>query len=168
MAVTIEIRSFHGASPDAGTDRAGGTVRFKQADNDTVDANNPIPIPGGGTNYSFKKQFRYYAPTLPANVIDTLRWYTDGANTLGTGVGLVVKSNATYQDPIALGSADMTGTTDAFASTSGSPLTVTGQVTSSDSTGAFGDYVHMQMTVVNTASSGTTPSETTTFQYDES
>ncbi len=167
MAATIEIRSYHGATPDSGTDRAGGTVRFKQADNDTVDANNPIPIPGGGTNYSFKKQLRYYASVTPANVIDTLRWYTDGANGLGTGVGLNVKSNATYQDPVGLGSSDMTGTTDAFSSTSGSPLTVTGSITN-PSTGAFGDYVHLQMTVINTASSGTTPSETTTYQFDES
>lgn len=167
MAATIEIRSFHGASPDAGTDKAGGTVRFKQADNDTVDANNPIPIPGGGTNYSFKKQFKYHAATTPANLIDTLRWYTDGSNTLGTGVGLNVKTNSTYQDPIALGAADMTGGTDAFAETSGAPLTVTGSI-SNPSTGTFGNYVHLQMTVINTAGSGTTPSETTTYQYDES
>lgn len=165
MAATVEIRSFHGATPDAGVDRAGGTVRFKVADNDTVDANNPIPIPGGGTNYSFKKQFRFHTATAPANLIDTLRWYTDGNNNLGTAVGLNVKSNATYQDPIGLGAADMTGTTDAFSSTSGAPLTVTGSTTTNET---FGDYVHMQMTVGSTASSGTTPSETTTFQYDES
>lgn len=167
MAVTMEIRSFHGATPDAGTDRNGGTVRFKQADNDTVDANNPIPIPGAGTNYSFKKQFRYFVATTPANLIDTLRWFTDGANSLGTAIGLNVKSNSTYQDPIALAANDMTGSTDAFASTAGSPLTVTGNI-NNPSTGVFGDFVHLQMTVGTTAGSGTTPSETTTFQYDES
>jgi len=167
MAATIEIRSYHGASPGSGTDIAGGSFRFKQADNDTADANSPIPIPGAGTNYSFIKHFRFYAATTPDNIIDTLRWYTDGANGFGTGVGLNAKTEAGYTDPIALGAADMTGGTDAFTLTSGSPLSITGSI-SNPSTGAFGDYLKLQLTVASTAGQGTIPTETVTWQYDES
>lgn len=96
MAATVEIRSFHGATPDSGTNVASGSVRFKQADNDTVDANNPIPIPAAGTNYSFVKQFRFYAATTPANTINNLKFYTDGANGFGTGVGMTASAPAAY------------------------------------------------------------------------
>lgn len=167
MAATVEIRSFHAASPDAGTNIASGNLRFKQADNDTADANNPIPIPGAGTNYSFLKNLRFYAATTPSNTINALKFYTDGSNTFGTGTGLRVKTEASYTDPIANDTAQFAGTTDAFASTSGSPLSVTGSITN-PTTGAFGDYIKLQFTVTTTASQGTTPGETLTFQYDES
>jgi len=94
MPATVEIRSFHGATPDTGTNVASGSIRFKQADNDTVDANNPIPIPGAGTNYSYIKQFRFYAATTPANTINNLKFYSDGANGFGTGVSLGGKTNS--------------------------------------------------------------------------
>jgi len=167
MAATVEIRSYHGSSPDSGTNVASGSVRFKQADNDTVDSNNPIPIPAAGTNYSYIKQLRFYAATTPANTINNLKFYTDGANGFGTGVGFNAKTGASYTDPISLGAADMTSGTDAFTYSSGSPLSVSGSI-NNPSTGAFGDYVKLQMTVGTTASQGTTGSETLTFGYDES
>jgi hypothetical protein len=167
MAATMEIRSYHGATPDSGTDVAGGAVRFKQADNDTVDANNPIPIPGAGTNYSFVKQFRFYAATTPDNTINNLKFYTDGANGYGTGVDLDVQTQTGYIDPISLGASLMGSGTDAFAYTSGSALSVTGSI-NNPTTGAFGDYVQLQMKADNTAGQGTTATEQVTFQYDES
>lgn len=167
MAATMEIRSYHGATPDAGTDVAGGSIRFKQADNDTVDANNPIPIPGAGSNYSFVKQFRFYAATTPDNAINNLKFYTDGANGYGTGVDLAAQSQTGYIDPISLDANDMGSGSDAFGYTSGAPLSVTGSI-SNPTTGAFGDYVQLQMTADNTAGQGTTNTEQVTFQYDES
>lgn len=163
----MEIRSYHGASPDGGTNVAGGTLQFKQADNDTVDANNPIPIPAAGTNYSYVKNIRFYANVTPPNTFNNLRFYMDGANGLGTGVGLRVRTQAGYEDPIALAAAQLTGTTDAFAATSGAPLAVTGSI-NNPSTGAFGNYVQLQMTVASTAAAGNTPTETATWAWDES
>lgn len=167
MAATIEIRSYHGATPDGGTDKAGGSVRFKAADDDTVDANNPIAIPGAGTAYSYLKHFRFYAATSPSNTINNLKFYMDGANGFGTGVSLQCKQEVGYTDPLALGSADATGCTDAFTYTAGSALTITGSI-SNPATGAFGNYLKVQMTVANTAGQGTTNSENMTFAYDES
>jgi hypothetical protein len=238
MAATVEIRSYHGATADSGTDVAGGSIRFKQADNDTVDANNPIPIPAAGTNYSYLKQLRFYAATTPSNTINNLKFYTDGANGYGTGVTLGAKAPAAYTgtatsgsttsltdsgatfgtdivgyvleitggaqsgnarrisvrdsatqitvasafpgaldntsvyriayiDPVNNAATLLGGTTDAFTYTSGAPLSVAGTL-SNPTTGAFGDYVVLQLGAASTASQGTTPSETLTFQYDES
>lgn len=169
MAAIVEIRSYHGTSPDAGTNVASGTLQFKQADNSTVDANNPIPVPGAGTNYSFIKQLRWYVGgTGPSNTINNLKFFTDGANGFGTGVSLTAKTSASYTNPVTQGTGQLAGTTDVFTYTSGSPLSVTGSIASGNLNQAFGDYVQLQMAVASTASQGTTPSETLTFQYDES
>ena len=92
MAANVEIRSYHGATPDSGTNVASGSIRFKAADNDTVDANNPLAIPAAGTIYSYIKQFRFHAATTPSNTINNLKFYTDSNNGFGTGVGLGAKT----------------------------------------------------------------------------
>lgn len=169
MAATVEIRSYHGATPDAGTDVAGGSMRFKLADNDTADANNPVVIPAAGTNYSWIKQLKFYAATTPDNVINNLRFYTDGAIGYGTGIGLDVGSGSAYIDPTSFqdsGLVDWSGQ-DAEGFTSGAPYTITGSL-SNPSTGAFGDYIRLQVNVDDTASQGTSSSETIYFSYDES
>lgn len=165
MAATVELRSFHGSSGATFADVAGGSIRFKQADNDTVDANNPIPVPGSGFNYSYIKQLRLYAATAPSNNLNNVKFYTDGANGLGTGVALYAKTSASYTDPTSQTTSPLSGTADAFSYTSGSPLSVSG---SSTTVGYFSDYVQLQMSATTTASQGTTPSETLTFAYDES
>lgn len=240
MPATVEIRSFHGATPDTGTNVASGSIRFKAADNDTVDANNPLAIPGAGTIYSYVKQLKFYAASTPSNTINNLKFYTDGANGFGTGVGLaaatfvsftgtatsgttttlddtgasfpgtnglagyvleitggtnsgasrrITSNTATqvtvasafasaidntsvyriwYIDPVNNAQTQVsTLTTSAFTYTSGSPLSVAGSI-NNPSTGVFGDPVQLQMSVASTATQGTTPSETLTFQYDES
>jgi hypothetical protein len=166
MAATIEIRSYHGSTPDSGTDKAGGSVGFKAADNDTVDANNPIVIPTADDAFSFLKQFRFYAASTPSNAIGNLKFYMDGSNGYGTGITLQCKQETGYTDPIALGSADATGCTDAFTYTSGSPLAITGSWSSG--TGPFGYYLKVQMKVHHDAVQGTTASEAMSFAYDES
>jgi hypothetical protein len=167
MAATVNITSYHGAAGGTTSSVDGGSVRYKQADNDTVDANNPIPIPAAGTNYSYIKQFRFNAATTPANTINNLKVYSDGANGLGTGVDLLVKTSATYTDPVANAAAQLASTSTVFGYTSGSPLAVTGSV-SNPTTGAFGDYIQSQMSVTTTAAQGNSGSETITFSYDES
>lgn len=168
MAATVELRSYHGASgSESGADVAGSGIRFKVADNDTVDANNPIPVPAAGTNNSYIKNLQLYVTATPSNTINNLKFYTDGSNGYGTGVALNAKTSATYVDPVANGTTALTGTADAFTYTSGSPLSISGSI-SNPSTGALGDFVVLQMAVGTTATQGTTGSETLTFSYDES
>ncbi len=167
MAATVEIRSFHGATPDAGTNVSASSLRFKNADNSSVDSLDPLNVPTSGTIFSFLKQLRFFVSVTPSNTIDTLEVFTDGTNGLGTGVAMELKTEAGYTDPIALGAADMGSGTDAFTFDSGSPLAVTGFV-DNPTTGVFGDYLKAQINVTTTASVGTTPAENLSFKYDES
>ena len=164
MAATMKIYELSASM--AGTDKTSSTVRFKLADNTTVDSNNPITIPASGYTRSFSKQLRLYCATAPDTQIDNLRAYSDGTSGFGTGittngsnVGGTFSANA---------SSAITNGTDLFEHTSGAPFNLdavhTGAVTA---TGFCGDILKLQMVVASTASSGTKSAETLTFAYDE-
>jgi hypothetical protein len=161
MAATVIVNEKNGAGETA-TDKTSGTVRFKVADNATVDLNDPITIPVAGSTISFEKIVRLNA-TGTFTQIDNVNFYMDGANSFGTGVGVLYKTEATFGTPIQPG--DTTGFTDIFAATSGSPVTLNaGTVTG---TGDFGEYLTMIMEVQSTAAQGTLTAETLTFSWDE-
>ena len=169
MAALVPILVWLGPNASKGSTGLadGQAIRFKQADNDTVDLLNKIPIPTSGTNYSYPKNFQFSSTTTPSNLIDNLKVYSDGANGLGTGCSLLVKTSATYVDPTTTTTSAVPGTASLFGYTSGAALAVTGSL-ANPTTGAFGDFVVMQMSIDNTAGPGTTGSETITFSYDES
>lgn len=161
MAATVIVNEKNGAGETA-TDKTSGTVRFKLAENATVDLNNPITIPAAGSTISFEKIVRLNA-TGAFTQIDNVNFYMDGANSFGTGVGVLYKTEASYGTPIQPG--DTTGFTDIFAATSGAPVTLNaGTVTA---TGDFGEYLTMIMEVQSTAAQGTLTAETLTFSWDE-
>lgn len=162
MAATVQIIEKNGAGGTP-TDKTSGQIRFKNADNATVDTANPMVKPGAGTDYSFEKWLRLNVTGGTYTEITNIKVYMDGANGLGTGVTLYAKAVASYATP-----AEATGTagyTDAFTYTSGSPLTLgAGPYTS---TGEKGDHLVMMLAVGTTASGGITSSEVLTFSYDE-
>lgn len=166
MAATVQIISLHGATGATETQVDGGTLAFKAADDDTANTSNPLVIPAAGTIYSYIKQLRFKCTVAPSNLINNLKFYTDGANGLGTGVGITAKTYVagSYINPATQAQTQLAGTTDIFTYTSGSPLAVAG---STSGTGNFSDIIAMQMSVASTAGQGTTPSETLTFSYDE-
>lgn len=162
MVATVQIGEKNGAGGTF-TDKTSGNIRFKTADNATVDSNNRITIPPSGTAFSYEKWLRPKCTVAPAVDLQNGEFYTDGSNGLGTGVGLYAKAVTSFATP-ALGTAT-TGYTDAFDYDSGSPLDLDiGTVTA---TGEFGDHVVLLMTVADNATQGITPSETLTFEYDE-
>jgi hypothetical protein len=162
MAATVQIREKNGAGETA-TDKTSGTVRFKNADNATVDTSDPMVIPGSGTDYSYEKWLRFYVSGGTYTEITNIELYTDGANGLGTGVTPYAKTAASYVTPAEATSTS--GYTALFSYTSGSPLTVgAGPYTS---TGDKGNYVVMMLAVADTAGAGTTASETITWAWDE-
>lgn len=162
MAATVQLVEKNTAGGTQ-TDKTAGTIRFKTADNSTVDLNNPIVKPPSGTNYSFEKWLRMNVSGGSYSQITNVKWYSDGANGLGTGVGLWAKAVTTFATP-ALGTAT-TGYADFFGYTSGAPLSLgAGPYTS---TGEKGDHAVMLMTVASTASGGVTPTETGTLAWDE-
>ena len=162
MAATVQIIEKNGAGGTP-TDKTSGQIRFKNADNATVDTANPMVKPGAGTDYSFEKWLRLNVTGGTYTEITNIKAYMDGANGLGTGVTLYAKAVASYATP-----AEATGTagyTDAFTYTSGSPLSLGAGPYSS--TGEKGDHLVMMLAVGTTASGGITSSETLTISYDE-
>lgn len=162
MAATVQIVEKNGAGGTQ-TDKTSGTVRFKNADNATVDLNNPMVKPASGTDYSFEKWLRLNVTGGSYSQITNVKAYMDGANGLGTGVGLWAKAVSSYATPAE--ATATTGYTNAFTYTSGSPLTLgAGPYTS---TGEKADHLVMMLAIDNTVSGGVTPSETLTFAWDE-
>ncbi len=194
MAATMSIRFDFG-----GTDTAPGTeqdvdalgpprIRFKTADDATIDTANPIPVPGAGTAYSYWKQMYLYCDNPDGNSIDNVKFFSDGTISWGTGVTLMVGdetptknsgSDAGYEvatgtpgttgDEMVAAHAGLTGSTDAAGLTSGSPLTVSISEAGSviNLAAETSDYVILQTNVATTAGAGLTNTETLTFQYDE-
>lgn len=162
MAATVQIVEKNGAGGTQ-TDKTSGTIRFKNADNSTVDTSNPMVKPPSGTDYSFEKWLRFNVSGGTYTEISNIKSYSDGANGLGTGIGLYAKAVTAYSTPAE--ATATTGYTSFFTYTSGSALTLgAGPYTS---TGEKGDHLVMIMTVDNTATGGMTPTETLTVSWDE-
>ena len=165
MVATVIVNEFHGptATPVPTNKTTGtATVRFKNADNATVDFNDPMVIPTAGTDYSYEKILRLNA-TGTFTQITNYKAYTDGTNGLGTGVALYYKTEASYGTPTQPSAT--TGFTDIFTKTSGTPITLgTPTVTA---TGDFGSFLTLLLTVGTSATQGTAPAETLTFAWDE-
>lgn len=162
MVATVQIIEKNGAGGTA-TDKTSGTIRMKNADDANVDTNNPMVIPGSGSDFSFEKWLRLKITVAPSVQITNLKFYTDGSNGMGTGVKLWAKNVTSYSTPAEATST--TGYTDAFTYTSGAALSLGAGPYSS--TGEIGDHVVLMNEVQSTATQGQTPSETLTFSYDE-
>jgi len=167
MPATIQIHEMSALA--AGADKTSGTVRFKDADNATVDGNNPLVVPAAGSIYSYTKKVRAYMEAPPNTNVSNLRWYTDGNNGFGTGISCTVKNigttwGANYKTL-------MDGGADLFGKTSAAPLdgdgTDTGPFVPADDDSYIGDLIELQMAIASTASSGTLTAETLTLAYDE-
>jgi len=168
MAATIQIHEMT-TDADTGTDKTSGTVRFKAANDTTVDTNDPLVIPGAGTDYSYTKKLRPYMEAPPDTNISNIRWYTDGSSGFGTGVSVYAKNIGTT-----FGShydTEMSGGTDLFTYTSGSPLdgdgTDAGPFVPADDNTYIGDIIELQMWIASTASNGALSAETLTLAWDE-
>lgn len=162
MAATVQIIEKNGAG-GTGTDKTSGTVRFKNADNATVDLNNPMVKPPSGSDFSFEKWLRMNVSGGTYSQITNAKLYSDGTNGMGTGVNVWAKAVTSYATP-----AEATATTgyaDLFSYTSSSALSLgAGPFTS---TGEKGDHAVLMCEVTSSASGGLTPSETITLAWDE-
>lgn len=176
MSATVLIRRLTGAGPTA-TDITSINTRANAEDaHTTAGTSNSILVPAAGTNYSYWVVTRLDVTAITSGTVDNIKWYTDGSNNFGTGVTCKVNTATGYVQ--ATGTAGTTGTqlttgayatlagapTDAFAYTSGSPLSVSGTTAT---TGQVGDRVVYQIEVGTTAASGATAQETFTWKYDD-
>ena len=176
MAATVLVKERTGSGP-TNTDITSTNSRYLLADSTSASTTaTPLQIPSSGTNYSYWKSIYLDATVTPAGTIDTVRWYTDGANSFGTGVTEKVGTASAYTQAtgsatsgLQLTSGNYTGVstpTNTFTYTSGSPLSVTGSITN-PSTGKFTDFIVSQMELASTASPGVTSAETYTITFNE-
>lgn len=180
MAATVQIQCEVGASGSTtSSDITSTNLRLNTADTiSTDDTTNAVKIPSSGNNYSFWKHTKFVWTGGTATLLDNFKWYTDGTNSLGTGIALLVATCDATADYIqATGTAGETGDdmetshtnldqtpVGAFVYDSGSPLSLTGSLSS---TGTFAKYVVLQLQIDNTASSGETTTEAMIWQWDE-
>lgn len=168
MAATITLQQLTGSGPTA-TNITASPLLFGTDDSYNAGATYGVKIPASGTNYS-------YETTLRANASGTFtslsawKLYSDGANGLGTGFGIAVKAIAQGSYAQATGTqgqtaSQMSGGSDLFGYTSGSPLSLTGSI-SAAGVGTV-QYIVLQGSVASTASPGTSATENATLQWDE-
>lgn len=166
MAATVEIHEMTALT--TGIDKSGGTVRFKDANDQDVDANDPLQVPSEGTNYSYTKKLRAYMEDAPEVQVNNLRWYTDGGG-FGTDIGVTVKNlgntwSANYKT-------QQSGGSDFFGYTEASPLdgdaTNAGPFDPDDLESYIGDLIELQMSVGSGAAHGALDPETITLAFDE-
>jgi hypothetical protein len=166
MSATVSVKQVVGGG--AGTATTITNLRHNTDDTINPGTTNPLVKPAAGTNYGYWKTVYLNADTAPSNVINNVRFFSDG--TVGwTGVTLYSGTTTAYTQ--ATGTAGTTGdvssvaTTNIETYTSGSPLSVSGSITAA--TGVISANVILQARVSTSAVAGTLAQETTTFRYDE-
>lgn len=182
MAATVIINEWTSAASQ--TDKTSGTVRFKNANDATVDLNNPLVVPTSGQEYSFEKYLRLQITDAGGfTQIDNLRAYSDNSGWTGhanvkawyavTGsFDTPVVPNETQDPPQSSAAGSPTeAMTDFFSSSSGSPIDMdginTGPFTDGSPAEHIGDFLVMVVEVEVGASAGVLTAETLTFAYDE-
>jgi hypothetical protein len=106
--------------------------------------------------------------TQKDGTITALEAYTDGSNSLGTGVNLKGNTATDYTEPTTteLNTTNYPtlagATVDAFGWTSGSPKSITGSATEA---GDIGDFLVLQVSLDSNAAGCTTPTDTLTPVY---
>jgi len=180
LAATVITKYFSTATPGAGTALGANPLRFKLADNNTIDAVNPCVVPAAGVTLSWWKAIKLVATVAPDTAINNVYIYCDGSIDW-TGCTLYIGYDGSdygitgYSQAIT-GGAD-TGTTmlgnysgvasrvDIETLTAASPGSVSGSI--GYVTGNITDYVVLQVEIDNTAGPGEMPDEILTWRFDE-
>lgn len=165
MPATVQIQEINGVGATA-TDKTSGTIRFKNADNATVDTVNPMVKPTSGVDWSYKKWLAFNVTAGTYTSITNIRAYSDGANGW-TGANMWAKAvTSTYSTPAE--ETTSTGYANFFGYTANGALTVGGAGGATySSTGIKGFYVEMAMEVLSTSGAGTLAGESMVFAFDE-
>lgn len=163
MAATVQLVERNTGS-GTNTDKTSGTIRFKNADNSTVDAVNRLVVPTGATSeWSYEKWLALNVTAPPSTDIQNVLAYMDGANGFGSNVFLWARAAGAFTAPVE--PAATTGFTNAFAYTAAGALTLYNATFTG--TGVIPGHLVLAMEVRQGANQGTTPGETVTISYDE-
>lgn len=160
-------------------------IRFKDADDATIDTNDKIVVPGAGNKYSRWKHLSLSCSNADGHTMNNFAVYTDGgawdANTdcdigdeqptknSGSDAGYEVADTA--DETLAANHAHVTGVTDFFGYTAGEgtdyDITCSEAGNAIDAANEHCDYITLQFHCSNAASPGDLANETGTFSYDE-
>jgi len=164
MAGVLQIHEM--TNTNTGVDKTSDTVRFKSADETTVDATNRLQIPGAGTDYSYTKHLRGYVSSAPDTDFSNLEAYTDGGSFSDAEVTVEYDVTDGFSSNV---DTDISGTI-LFTKTSDAPIDMNSwdaTWTAGESTGYWGSFLRVQMHITSSASPGTLTAETLTISYDE-
>lgn len=185
MPANITIQELNGASPGTPTDKTSGTVRFKNADNATVDLNDPLVVPSADTEYSYQKYLRLRDEGDNYTQITNIRAYTDGA---GFNIGSPGAAKVWYATSAGYAAPEVPTQTvdppqypnsgsptaamqDLFGATSGAPIDLDaafpGPYTPGSPSEYIGDFLVLVAEVEIGSVSGLLTAETLTFAWDE-
>lgn len=165
-------------------------IRFKLADNATIDTNAKLVVPGMGLGpyYSFWKHIYLYCDDPDGNTINNIKTYSDGVNNLGAGVdwkiGLefpinsstsragyeVATGGATSGDEVVAnhgGIATVASIFDYTAGVGALPVTISEAGNVINAVGERTRYTVHQWSITDAAAPGATVAETITWTYDE-
>ena len=163
MAATVIINEKNGGGGTK-TDKTSGTVRFKNADNATVDLVNPMVKPVAGLDWSFEKWLLAEVTGGSYTQITNLVAYSDGTGSNWPGVTVMAAARDAYATPVEA-TAPESDYVDLFDYTSAAPLSLgAGPFTG---TGDKGKHLVMALAVGTSAVGGVLTGETLTFSWDE-
>lgn len=173
MAATTEIHVYHGAAPGLGADVTGQTLRFKRADDDIQDDQNPVPIPDDGVALSWRKSLKLAAVTAPDNRISNVRIFSL-QESLGVGREIFFARSSSYVQATLADQGGLIGTTnfDAFTATAPEKITAGDVFLSTDpypfDGGTRQDYWMFQLQhAINAIAGDAAAAKTLVCRYDE-
>jgi hypothetical protein len=167
MAATVNIYEWTSAGVQA--IKTSGTIRFKNANDATVDLNDPLAVPSAGNrDYSFEKWLRLKIDDPGGFAqISNLRAYSDGANNFGAGINAWYAAAGAFMTPVQPDES----LDPPRSAAAGSPIDLDalnpGPFTDGSPAEWIGDFLVLVMEVEDTASNGVLPTETLTFAWDE-
>lgn len=178
MAATVATYFYYGVGATPPSDVVVTNLRFKLADNNDQDANNPCVKPSAGTNYSWWKHIALYCTVAPDTAINNIKLYTDGSLAWAGCTMYVGDQTLLFNqyDQGETGGADtgaemvanhtnIASKTDLFTYASGSPMSISGSI--AYTTGRITNLVVLQVNIGTGAGAGQMPQETLTWRYDE-
>lgn len=164
MAASTSILQKLSAS--TATAKEAGTVRFKNANDFTVDTNNPLVIPAAGEgDWSYEVWLRLkITGTPPSDNISNIKAYLGAIPTNYTGLEIWARSASAFSAPAE--PTTSTGMSNAFGFSVGNQMALSGTNFSGSGT-ECGSHLVLAMRVLTTATLGALSTAALTFVYDE-
>lgn len=170
MAATVYLQEWNGNSgAEIATSKSGATIRFKSADDATVDANDPLVVPGAGVYRSYEKYLQAYLELLGGSAeISNVEVFCTSSPI--DGISIWAKQAAAYDTPLAggygAGGAMLGPKVDLFTKDANDPF-VLGAGPYAVAGTEVADFLILQLEVNPSATVGALANTNIVLRYDE-